>query len=165
VNIKTCENEGTTFELYFPATREDIVGKIALPKPIEYLGRGEHILVVDDMAEQRALVRALLQELGYTSTEVASGQEALDFLKENRADLVVLDMIMEDPEMDGLETFKHIVRFNSRQKALIASGYAETDRVKTALELGAAKYLKKPYTLEVIGMTIHQILRDTTEPY
>jgi CheY-like chemotaxis protein len=62
-------------------------------------------------------------------------------------------MIME-PGMDGLETFRQIVALNPHQKAIIASGYSESGRVKAAQQLGAGKYLKKPYTLEEIGLSI-----------
>ena len=62
-------------------------------------------------------------------------------------------MIM-DPGMDGLATYKRILQIYPAQKALIASGFSETDRVKTAQKLGAGQYLKKPYTLDSIGMTV-----------
>jgi len=54
-------------------------------------------------------------------------------------------MIM-DPGIDGLETYERILAHNPVQKAIITSGYSETDRVKMAQALGATRYLKKPYT-------------------
>ncbi len=62
-------------------------------------------------------------------------------------------MIM-DPGMDGLATYKRILQIHPDQKTLIASGYSETDRVKAAQKLGAGVYVKKPYTLESIGITV-----------
>ena len=59
-----------------------------------------------------------------------------------------------DPGMDGLATYKKILQFHPDQKALIASGFSETDRVKAAQKLGAGVYVKKPYTLESIGITV-----------
>ena len=66
-------------------------------------------------------------------------------------------MIM-DPGIDGLETYKKILEFNPTQKAIIASGFSETEMVKEAQRLGAGKYLKKPYTLEKIGLAVKEEL-------
>jgi two-component system cell cycle sensor histidine kinase/response regulator CckA len=74
-------------------------------------------------------------------TLVTSGEEAIDYLKINSTDLLVLDMIM-DPGIDGLETYKKILELHPGQKAIIASGFSETDMVKDAQRLGAGKYLK-----------------------
>ena len=84
---------------------------------------------------------------------MACGEAAVEYIKNNKADLLVLDMIM-DPGIDGLETYKEILKLNPKQKAVITSGFSETDRVKEAQRLGAAQYIKKPYTIEGIGMAI-----------
>ena len=62
-------------------------------------------------------------------------------------------MIM-DPGMDGLETYQGILEIRPGQKAVIVSGFAETDRVQKARELGAGPYVKKPYIRERIGLAI-----------
>ncbi len=62
-------------------------------------------------------------------------------------------MIME-PGIDGLDTYKRILELNPEQKAIIASGFSETDRVKETQRLGAGQYIKKPYTLEKIGVAV-----------
>ena len=72
-------------------------------------------------------------------------------MKDNSADLLVLDMIM-DPGIDGLETYKRILDFCPNQKAIIASGFSATDRVKKVQKIGAGAYIKKPYTLEKLGI-------------
>ena len=66
-------------------------------------------------------------------------------------------MIM-DSGMDGLDTYKEILKLHPGQKAIIASGYSETDRVKEAQRLGAGQYIKKPYTLEKIGLAVKKEL-------
>jgi len=66
---------------------------------------------------------------------------------------LVLDMIMS-PGMDGLDTYKKILEEHPSQKAIIASGFSETDRVKEVQRLGAGGYVKKPYTLEKIGLAV-----------
>ena len=78
-------------------------------------------------------------------------------LDDNTADLLVLDMIL-DHGIDGLETYKRILRRHPQQKAVIVSGYSETDRVREAQRLGAGAYLKKPYSLEKIGLALRSEL-------
>ena len=67
--------------------------------------------------------------------------------------IIILDMIMP-PGIDGLEVYEQIVAATPGQKAIIASGFSETDRVRKAQDLGAGKYIKKPYTIEKIGMAV-----------
>jgi len=153
INIESAEGKGSTFELYFPVTREDIVKEKNLVPIEEYKGKGESILVVDDVKEQREIASVMLTKLGYVVTTVSSGKEAVEYLKNHSADLLVLDMIM-DPGMDGLETYKKIIELHPKQKAIIASGFSETDRVKEAQNLGAGEYVKKPYDIEKIGLAV-----------
>jgi len=153
VDVQSTEGIGTTFTLYFPATRKKTTGESAGLDIKAYKGRGESILVVDDVKEQREIASSILTELGYCVTSVSSGEKAVEYLQYHSADLLILDMIM-DPGMDGLATYRRILQNHPDQKALIASGYSETDRVKTAQKLGAGVYVKKPYTLESIGITV-----------
>jgi DNA-binding NtrC family response regulator len=88
---------------------------------------------------------------------VASGEEAVDYMKNRSSDLLVLDMIME-PGIDGLETYKRILKLHPGQKAIITSGFSETDRVKEAQKLGAGSYVNKPYMLEKIGIAVKKEL-------
>ncbi len=153
IDAKSIEGKGTTFRIYFPATRKEIEKEKAGLAFETLKGGGESILVVDDVEEQKEIASGMLKKLGYTVTSVASGEEAVEFMKHNTADLMILDMIM-DPGIDGLETYKRILKSTPGQKAIIASGYSETDRVKKAQNLGTGEYLKKPYLLESIGCAV-----------
>ncbi|MBW6486842.1 MAG: response regulator [Syntrophobacterales bacterium] len=79
------------------------------------------------------------------------------YLKNNKADLIILDMIM-DPGMDGLDTYRKILEIQPQQKAIIVSGFSETERVSRAQELGAGAYIKKPYVLESLGLAVRKEL-------
>jgi two-component system, cell cycle sensor histidine kinase and response regulator CckA len=70
---------------------------------------------------------------------------------------MVLDMIM-DPGMDGLDTYKKILEIRPNQKAVIISGFSESDRVRAALALGTGAYVKKPYVLEKLGLAVRKEL-------
>jgi len=153
IDLQSIENKGSTFTLYIPATRKGF-DEVRKSFEIEdYMGHGESILVVDDILEQREIASALLRQLGYVVASVASGEAAIAYVREKSIDLLILDMIM-DPGLDGLETYERIRELNPEQKAVIASGFSETGRVKAAQGLGAGSYLKKPYTLEKLGLSV-----------
>jgi DNA-binding NtrC family response regulator len=123
----------------------------------DIMGQGESILVVDDVEDQREIASEMLMKLGYSVVSVSSGEEAVDYMKKHSADLLVLDMIME-PGIDGLDTYKKILEIHPNHKAIIASGFSETDRVKEAQRLGATSYVRKPYLLDKIGKVVQDEL-------
>jgi PAS domain S-box-containing protein len=143
---------GTTFELYFPITREPAVER-SVSSLASLVGQGERILVVDDEPQQRVIACKMLKSLGYEPEAVPSGEQAVEYIKRQPVDLLVLDMIM-DPGLDGRQTYEQIVKLRPGQKAIIASGYAETEDVRVAQSLGAGEYVKKPYTLEKLGRSV-----------
>ena len=153
IHVESGMGRGTVFKLYFPVTRKQHAQHQYEKKSIDYHGNGESILVVDDAQQQREIASKILSQLGYSVETVESGEEAIAFLKKNTVDLIVLDMIMP-PGIDGLETYERIIELHPMQKAIIASGYSETDRVKKAQQLGAGKYVKKPYTVKKIGLAV-----------
>jgi CheY-like chemotaxis protein len=145
--------KGTTFTLYFPATREELARDKSQLEIESYMGKEQSILIVDDISEQREIASSMLAQLGYPVTSVSSGEEAIEYLESRSVDLIILDMIM-DPGIDGLETYRRILELHPGQRAIIASGFSETERVKEAQKLGAGEYIKKPYTLEQIGLAV-----------
>ncbi len=157
IKVTSKLDHGTTFHIYFPITRAEATNDLDLNDAAYYEGKGEKILVVDDVEEQRQIASKILSRLGYSVKVAGSGEEALEILGQETADLIVLDMIMP-PGIDGLETYEQIVSSHPGQKAIIASGFSETDRVKKAQQLGAGRYLKKPYTMDKIGMAVKREL-------
>ncbi|MHB8909498.1 MAG: PAS domain S-box protein [Syntrophales bacterium] len=157
IDLQTEVEKGSTFTLYFPVTREDLITQQQKMPVEEYMGTGESVLVVDDVAEQRDVAARLLDRLGYKVHAVSSGEEALEYLKGNKADILVLDMVMA-PGIDGLETYRRVLAISPKQKAIIVSGFSETERVKQAQEMGAGVYVKKPYIMEKIGIAIREEL-------
>ena len=158
VDVRSREGEGCEFVLYFPATRELEVTLHETMSPDRFAGKGESILVVDDVAAQREMAQRMLEKIGYKVTVVPSGEGAVEYLGAgNRVDLVVLDMIME-PGIDGFETYRQIRNIHPAQKAIIVSGFSETERVKKAQALGAGTYVPKPYMIESLGAAIRSEL-------
>jgi PAS domain S-box-containing protein len=153
IDLQSKEGHGTEITLYFPVTRKVFSQEAEMVTIEDFMGEGESILVVDDILEQRQIATEMLEKLGYSVTTMPSGEEAVKYLHNHTTELLVLDMIMA-PGIDGLETYKKILKIHPGQKSIIASGYSESARVKEAQNLGAGTYVKKPYLLEKIGRAV-----------
>ncbi|GBC60759.1 hypothetical protein DENIS_1718 [Desulfonema ishimotonii] len=153
----TSNAAGTVFELYFPATSEKIAKAAFSPDIQAYTGSGEKILIVDDDADQREIASGFLIRLGYSVHAVEGGEKALEYMKTNSAELILLDMIME-PGMNGRETYERIIRMRPGQKAIFATGFSEIAEMDRPYESGSVQYVCKPYTFEKIGPAIRKAL-------
>ncbi len=153
-DIASEVGKGTNFMLYFPITTESIPEQKLSER--NYCGN-ETILIVDDVAEQREIASALLGNLGYTVVTAEHGRAGVQYLREHEVDLVMLDMIME-PDFDGLDTYRAMIKIRPAQRAIVVSGYSVTERVNAVLALGAASNVRKPYTLETIGRAVRNAL-------
>jgi CheY-like chemotaxis protein len=163
IDIQSEEGIGTTFKVYLPTTREIIPAEQRRLVLDDYLG-SEALLIVDDIPEQLDIARNMLTKLGYTVYSAASGEKALEAIKRQPVDLVILDMIMPGG-LDGLETYQQIIQLYPHQKAIITSGFSESDRVRKLLHLGVGNYVQKPYTMEKLGMTVRVELDRKNELY
>ncbi|RPI78858.1 MAG: response regulator [Desulfobacteraceae bacterium] len=153
IDIQSKVGRGTRFAFYFPASPEALLA-INDRLPLEaYMGKGESILVVDDLKDQRELAAQMLQKLNYFVNTMDSGENAVEYLIHHKVDLVLLDMMM-DPGIDGLETFRRMRLVNPLQRAIIFSGYSETERVREAEHLGVGAFIGKPFLIEKIGLAV-----------
>ncbi|HWR91223.1 MAG TPA: ATP-binding protein, partial [Desulfobacterales bacterium] len=162
ITVDSTPNKGTVFKLYFPVTRKEKPVNSREMSMDEYRGKGETLLVVDDVREQREIASKMLSQLGYRVDSVSSGEEAIRYIQSRPRDLIILDMIMA-PGIDGLDTFRQISQINPQQKAIITSGFSETRRVREAQNMGAGEYVRKPYSLEMIGLAVRNELRREKE--
>ncbi len=161
ISVTSQENKGSRFMIYFP-----ILGAIPVPQKKELVNcQGtETILVIDDYEEQRKVASAILESLGYNVLTAESGHSAVKMFETiglvegmHPVDLIVLDMILAD-DFDGLETYKRIIETNPGQRAIVVSGFAETDRIVQVRKLGAGAYVQKPYSLETLGQAVREEL-------
>ena len=153
IKMSSIEGLGTIFSLYFPMTKRPLSKSKSHITGSEYFGKGESILVIDDIKEQREIASEILSMLGYSATTISSGEEAVEYIKNYSPDLVLLDMVMA-PKMDGLDTYEEIIKIRPSQRVLIVSGYSETGRIKKAQDLGAGAYIQKPYLLETVKFAV-----------
>lgn len=157
IDIISYAEIGTEVTIYFPVTEEEVHQPTKRADIKSLAGDSQTVLVVDDIEEQRRIASTILERLNYQVRTVPGGVEAVEFLQKQKVDVILLDMIM-DPGIDGLETCKRIFAEDPEAVVIIASGYAESDKVHQALELGARQYIKKPYSIEALGQAIREHL-------
>jgi two-component system OmpR family response regulator len=118
----------------------------------------DHIMVVDDDAEIRSLLREYLQKHGYRVTVVADGKAMQAALATARPDLVVLDLML--PGEDGLSLCRTLRARSSLPVIMLTARGEETDRI-VGLEMGADDYLAKPFSPRELLARIRSVLRRT----
>ncbi|MEA2514517.1 MAG: two-component system, OmpR family, operon response regulator KdpE [Thermomicrobiales bacterium] len=116
------------------------------------------ILVVDDEPAIVRLVRAKLQSDGYAVATAGRGEEALQFLEDERPDLVVLDLMM--PGMDGFETLRRIRTTSQVPVILLTARTGDHDKLR-GLEGGADDYITKPFNPDELAARVAAVLRRT----
>lgn len=158
ISLESKVDVGTVFNIYLPSSTDPVPSDKKEVTNQLFYGKGERILVVDDSTEQREIACATFSRLGYAVDSVGSGEEAIEFLGREDVDLVVLDMIMP-PGMDGLDTYRAILTFKKDQKVIIASGFAKSNKVRVARDLGVRAYVRKPYSIDKISRTIQKVLK------
>ena len=155
IDVQSEKNQGTIFKIYFPAIAEkdnSVDEKHFLIE--EHMGKGEHILIVDDMVEQREIATLIAENLGYRTASVSSGEEAIEYLKERDVDIMLLDLIL-GPGVDGLETCELAFKCRPNIKVLLVSGYSRPKGLSKLQRLGAVDYLQKPFTFESISKALN----------
>lgn len=159
IEVDSELNKGTVFKVYLPVLER--VEFQQEEETIESIPKGKGtILVVDDESIIRNLVSEILKECGYNSIFAYDGLEGLEIYKNRykEIDLVILDMVM--PRMSGKETYIEMKKINPDVKVLLVSGFKKDERVEEALSLGVSKFIQKPYTLNKMANTLHQMLNE-----
>jgi PAS domain S-box-containing protein len=152
IKVKSSR-DGTQFTLFFPSTHQTEPHHQSTVDLARFKGKGESILVVDDVSTQRFITSSIVEKLGYKVESVASGEAAIEFLVRQPVDLILLDMIMH-PGITGRQTYEKIIEMYPGQKAIIISGFAENEDVKETLRLGAGRFLRKPLVIHELAMAI-----------
>jgi len=119
------------------------------------------ILVVDDEPRMVHFIRLNLEHDGFEVVEAASGSQALDKLRDQLPDLVLLDVMM--PDLDGFETLRLIREISSVPVIMLTAKGEEDDRVR-GLELGADDYITKPFSPRELVSRVRAVLRRTESP-
>lgn len=101
------------------------------------------VLLVDDAMFIRMSMKKILTPLGYEIVEANSGQAAIDAYKEQRPDIVIMDITM--PEMDGITAVQNIREIDPNAKIIMCSSMGQQAKIMEAIQSGAADFIVKPY--------------------
>jgi PAS domain S-box-containing protein len=163
IQILSGKRIDTQIMLYMPLASEKI-GEEQKIKSSALKRKTGKILVVDDMKMQRSIAKKILSSLGFDVETAATGREAISLLKKNGTnkkrspyDLVLVDMMLEE-DFDGLNTIEAIKAKFPNQKFIIASGYARSERVQMAEQLGVRDFIRKPYFKEQMEKIIYKVM-------
>ncbi len=126
-----------------------------------YDPQGITVLVVDDEERLRDVVRMNLEIEGYRVVEASTGYEAIERLREELPDLVILDVMM--PEMDGFIALKHIREVSTVAVIMLTVRDDERDKIR-GLDLGADDYMNKPFSTPELLSRVKAVLRRTFLP-
>jgi DNA-binding NtrC family response regulator len=117
---------------------------------------GKKVLVVDDAGEVVVLCVNMLQSLGYAVKGANRAEAALEFLRKEPFDLMIVDYKM--PEMNGFEVFEQARTIRPDMVFMLLTGHGTTDIVEDATEMGFTAILLKPFTREQLGRAVEQAL-------
>lgn len=115
------------------------------------------VLIVDDQNGIRVLLMEVFGSEGYQTFQASNGKMALEIVKSESPDLVLLDMKI--PGMDGLEILKRIKEINRDIKVIMMTAYGELDMIKEATELGALMHFTKPFDIDEMRTVVNMQLR------
>jgi CheY-like chemotaxis protein len=151
LRVRSIPGEGAALRVYFLLARQDIEQEEAAPS-------GETILVVDDEPIVRQIVKVALERAGYSVILAASGEAAIEQLRESPDSIggVLLDWKM--PSMDGAATLERLRELRRDLKVIVSSGFARTEAEDRFREAGINGYLQKPYRVSELTNTVQKAL-------
>jgi two-component system, cell cycle sensor histidine kinase and response regulator CckA len=158
LTVYSEQGKGTCFKVYLPAA-ESADGERpsdAVPLP---QGQGEVIMVVDDEAAIREIIKVTLENNGYAVITANDGTEAVAAMASERRAIsaVLVDLMM--PFMDGIATIRALQKLNPSTRFLAISGLMDNARISQLNELAQVKFLAKPFTTEQILSMLQTVLQ------
>ena len=163
LTVESAEGVGTTFSIYLPAS-QDPIDRAPESADVPLVGSGR-ILVMDDDATIRDLLREMLTRMGYAVESVRNGAEALVVYHRLRAggeavSAVILDITIPGG-MGGQETLKRLRAIDPQVKALVSSGYANDPVIAHYAQYGFDGVVTKPYTIQQLQKALRRVLGQT----
>lgn len=116
------------------------------------------VLIVDDQNGIRVLLVEVFSNEGYETFQASNGKLALDIVRKESPDLLLLDMKI--PGMDGLDILKHVKQINSDIKVIMMTAYGELDMIKEATQLGALMHFTKPFDIDELRQAVNFHLQE-----
>ena len=163
IDVTSRVSHGTRFDIFFPRVAADKQPAFTQQASGQPIGGTETILLVEDDASVRILLRDALRKLGYHVIEAKHGLEACLMASQemDRLDLLLTDMVM--PGMGGRELAQHLITIKPDLRILFMSGFTDDIGILAGHEQGSSGFLQKPFTPELLARTVRKIL-DTPTP-
>jgi two-component system cell cycle sensor histidine kinase/response regulator CckA len=159
VDVRSEEGKGTTFILYFPLYEVETVPEVPVTsKHIVTTKGSETILVIEDEELLRQLVKAMLEDNGYSVLEAADGEKAVELYTQYHNEIAVVLSDMGLPKLGGWEVFQKMKQINPHIKAILASGYFDPEIRAKMLNAGAKDYVQKPYVPDELLVRIREVI-------
>ena len=116
-----------------------------------------NLLVVDDDVKLCEVLTEELNEIGYNTNFVTNADQALEFVKSNRVDLMLLDLKM--PDKDGFYVLQQLKDVNNNVKTIVLTAFADVNGAMESAKLGALDFISKPYDLDELIISIRRVLQ------
>ncbi len=168
IKVNSTVGQGTTLEVFLPATPEAAEAVVHAKTPNLPRGNGETLLVVDDEENIRDITGRILTRHGYRVLSAANGIEAKSLYDQNRAtiSIVLADYMM--PNLDGLQLARALHRMNPEVRIILSSGVTEalTDGIIAEFKTyGVIEQIAKPYTADILLNMLYDILHPQQQAY
>jgi two-component system cell cycle sensor histidine kinase/response regulator CckA len=160
IHVESEVGRGTTVRIYLPVSTEASPPQDTIPESVSD-GAGNTVLVVEDQAEVRKVVRRVLEKRGYRVLEASNGREALKIHEDcnGQIDLVLTDVVM--PEMGGSELAAHLREIAPQLPVIYMSGYTEDEVLRRGVPGDATRLLQKPFTTNALADIVREVLTST----
>ena len=159
LTVYSEQGKGTCFKVYLPASESGRSRERQLKTAKSPQGHGELVMVVDDEAAIREIIKVTIENNGYNVITATDGTEAVAMLAGEKRHIaaVLVDLMM--PFMDGIATIRALQRLSPQTKFLAISGLMDQARISQLKELSAVEFLAKPFTTEQILSILESVLR------
>lgn len=162
ISAKSSPGKGSNFSIVLPAESEQEPKQASKPKESSYMGKGEHIMVVEDEKSLLSYFSKLIRNLGYKVTATSDSREALEIIKQGlKPDLLITDVVM--PNMNGRELADKILAIIPNLHVLFMSGYTDDEVVKNEVCNKGVPFIQKPFNSREIAIQIRGLL-DSHKP-
>ncbi len=117
----------------------------------------ESILIIDDDIQVGTVLQEELVEVGYEVEYISSGQQALEYIANQKVDVILLDLVM--PEKDGFAVLKELQDNKSPSRVIVLTAYADVKSAIESAKLGAKDFISKPYDFDELLISIRKVIQ------
>ena len=160
ISVYSEMGKGTSFKVYLPAAEEQTDKPSSPAQSLLPQGSGERVIVVDDEAAIREIIKVTLENNGYQVRTANDGTEAVSLFatQKRKVQVVMVDLMM--PFMDGIATIRALQKMDPAVKFIAISGLMDQARIGQLHEIGGVQFLAKPFTTEQLLTTLANVLKN-----